>query len=79
MRVSVRKNDPGYRNDIETQHCEVYLNGYNLHNCFTADEEQGVVFIYDEIRPGLYANVLRDGEIVPAEGFRRGHVVIKRN
>ncbi len=48
MRVSVRKSDPAYIADSYT--ATVYLDGVELEQCFTADEELGEAhcFITDD-------------------------------
>lgn len=46
MRVSVKKEDPGYREDIEVYGTKVFLDGKEIHHCFTADEETGEAFCY---------------------------------
>lgn len=45
MRLSVRKNDPGY--SPAAFGAKVTLNGVPLDNCITADEELGVALCYD--------------------------------
>jgi len=45
MRVSVKKNDPGYSN--YSHRFKVFLNGEELKYCFTADEELGMVWVHD--------------------------------
>ena len=44
MRVSVKKQDPGYVPD--PQNYEVFLDGEKLLNCHTADEEKGIAYCY---------------------------------
>ncbi len=45
MRVSLKKNDPGYRNYRPGQRS--FLNGEEVtFRCFTADEERGEVHVY---------------------------------
>jgi hypothetical protein len=44
MRISVKKDDPGYH--PLAHKCQPYLNGEKLRHCFTADEEKGEVFVY---------------------------------
>lgn len=46
MRVSVRKDDPGYRKD--TYGTKVFVNEREVHYCycFTADEETGEAFCH---------------------------------
>lgn len=45
MRVSIRKDDPGYANGQRFRGCVVLLNGAEVRCCFTADEEQGTVIV----------------------------------
>lgn len=51
MRVSVRKDDPGYRSDAVL--FEVTLDGQKLRGCFTADEELGKAWRYAEDENGV--------------------------
>ena len=44
MRMSARESDPGYEN--LNFNCYIYLDGVIIENCFTADEEMGVVYCY---------------------------------
>ncbi len=79
MRVSAKKNDPGYvKNPFDYK---VFLNGIEIQDCFTADEEQGIAYIYKRdyrkigrILPGVFNKHL--GCYEPLEGFVRGHVVV---
>ncbi|MCP5017550.1 MAG: hypothetical protein GY938_20110 [Ketobacter sp.] len=51
MRISVRSTDPGYSaNAVGTR---VYLDGIRLTQCFTADDELGVVYCYELDKNGL--------------------------
>ena len=46
MRVSVRKDDPGY-DPILTLDCKVLVDGVDVTNrCYTADEEKGTAWCY---------------------------------
>lgn len=45
MRVSLNKNDPGYREDAHR--FKAYLNGYEVEYCFTADDDLGVCLCHD--------------------------------
>ena len=58
MRLSVRRNDPGYH--PEAFGAEVYLDGQIIDDCITADEEKGEVFILKRNTLGEY--------IINAEG-----------
>lgn len=58
MRKSLLKNDPGY--DPESYLYEVYLDGYRVKDCHTADEEKGIAIVYINERldsKTLYGNV----------------------
>ncbi len=44
MRKSVRKGDPGY--DPEAYMYNVYLDGVQLYNCHTADENLGICYCW---------------------------------
>ena len=44
MRLSVIKNDPGYQPDAYNY--EVFLDGERIQHCFTADTDQGLVWVY---------------------------------
>lgn len=50
MRISIRKDDPGYH--PMAYKCEAYLDGVKLRRCFTADEEKGEVYCYEEDENG---------------------------
>lgn len=43
MRVSVEKDDSGYRKDATGRNYEAYLNGKRVEKCITADEEEGYI------------------------------------
>lgn len=43
MRVSVKKDDPGYTKDAYKY--KVFLDGVEIKHCFTADEERGKAFV----------------------------------
>lgn len=44
MRLSVNKNDPGY--SPKAFGARVFVDGTEITNCFTADEESGEAFVY---------------------------------
>ena len=46
MRISTKKDDPGYKEDAYLY--KVTLDGKERLDCFTADEEAGMIFCYDE-------------------------------
>jgi len=52
VRLSVRKNDPGYHS--RAWGVVVYLNGQKISNCVTADEEKGEVFLLKKDSDGAY-------------------------
>jgi len=45
MRKSVLTDDPSY--DAEAWRYRVFLDGVEIFNCHTADEEQGIVYCYE--------------------------------
>ena len=76
-RISARRDDPGYVKDV--QNYGVFLNGVKLKDCFTADEEQGIAYIYErDTKTGNFLSTLSDGEYKLMERFVRGHVFIKK-
>ena len=44
MRVSIRSDDPGY--DYNAIGSKVFVDGVEVKNCFTADEEMGVAWCF---------------------------------
>ena len=52
MRKSVSRNDSGY--DPGAHKWKVLLNGEELPNCFTADEERGEAFVYEKDKSGNF-------------------------
>jgi hypothetical protein len=50
MRMSVRKDDPGY--DPNAVLFIPYLDGVKLDNCFTADEEEGKAYCFSLDKEG---------------------------
>jgi hypothetical protein len=73
MRVSVKKNDSGYRPDY--RYYEVFLDGQKLDNCFTADEERGEVWVHPKDEHGRF---LRAADDKLTEECLRGQVTIVR-
>ncbi len=62
MRISVRKDDPGYH--PQAVGCRVVLNGKEIERCFTADEEAGEAFCYATDANGdCILNQARDGVV----------------
>lgn len=51
MRLSVRKDDPGYSPTAQ-RNAEAFLDGKKVDHCFTADEETGEVFLYRTDKDG---------------------------
>jgi hypothetical protein len=49
MRLSVDQDDPGYH--PAAIRCSVTLDGVTIHDCRTADEEQGYVVCYGKWEP----------------------------
>lgn len=67
MRLSVRKNDPGYSR--HSYRAKVFVDGKQIHNCFTADEEIGEAFCHA---------VDSDGKVFLAEdGISLATIVLK--
>ena len=50
MRLSVRKNDFGYHKMAYLY--QPYLDGKSISNCFTADEDRGVVWVHKTDKDG---------------------------
>lgn len=72
MRISVRKDDPGYR--PWAVRCSVLLDGERVGDCHTADEELGAVWV--SCRDGygrLMLNFMRNKVVA---GVLRGKVEI---
>lgn len=71
MRISVRKDDPGFH-PLDSL-CEVFLDGQRLRGCFTADEEAGEAHCYvegddgrpvlDPERPGQLMETVLNGKV----------------
>lgn len=77
MRISVKPDDPGYigvPSDCELY--KVFVNGLVFKDCFTADEEQGVAYIYKRNCVSNEILLTNSHEIV--EGFVKGYVVVKK-
>lgn len=47
MRLSVEKSDPGYDPRCFDANLHIYLDGVQLNNCITADEEKGECLVLD--------------------------------
>jgi hypothetical protein len=45
MRISVKKDDPGY-DPVNSRYAKVYLDGVEQKHCVTADEEEGYIIRY---------------------------------
>lgn len=71
MRVSVRKDDAGYRPDAHD--FEAFLDGQRVEHCFTADEELGEAHVFDLSPKTRLSNYSR-----PAEKVLTGKVEIRR-
>ena len=52
MRLSTNTKDKGY--DPSSTYRKVYLDGKELDNCCTADEEEGMAIVYVEDENGDY-------------------------
>lgn len=72
MRVSVRKNDPGYRKN--TYNVKIFLDGKEVRDCFTADDKTGEAFCYERNGEGLLVKA-EDGQSIK-EITRKGIVQI---
>lgn len=70
MRISVRKDDPGYHQFA--YRCKVHLNGEPIEGCFTADEEAGEAHIHKRDKEGKY--IIVGGRV--AEEIIKGEVSI---
>lgn len=75
MRISVLKDDPGYRPDA--YRFKVFLDGRFLEDCHTADEELGkaAVYAYDsngellrDPKTGDIFSICFEGEVIIAAG-----------
>lgn len=74
MRLSANKDDIGY---IPEYRCySAYLNGMRLHQCITADEELGVVYVHEFDHLG---NLVFDENRVPTIKVLNGIVSIKKD
>lgn len=62
MRKSVIRNDPGYDPNVDKY--KVFLNGRELFDCHTADEEKGEALVYKIDDKG---NIVRHGNIIEEE------------
>lgn len=75
MRLSVDKDDPGYKPELLAKSVRVFVNGIQIAYCVTADEEKRVVYCHVEEEHSK--NLKRDPvtrELVVVE--RRGDVAI---
>ena len=45
MRMSVKKDDPGYHKKAQWRY-QPFLDGKKVDHCFTADEDQGYVMVH---------------------------------
>ena len=72
MRLSIRKDDPGY--DKKAMGCIIFVDGVDVTNrCFTADEEKGMVWCFKHNELG---RSFLDNSNNPAEEVLTGEVVI---
>jgi hypothetical protein len=62
MRVSIDANDPGF--NPRRSMASVVLDGEVLHDCITADEEEGMVLVYARDATG---NFILDGDEMRTE------------
>lgn len=74
MRVSIRQDDPGYKQDAYM--FEVLLNGNMVQDCFTADEEKGEAHVYVTNVDGSLQ--LDDDTGLPREMVLHGTVRVRR-
>lgn len=75
MRISVRKDDPGYQANA-FDYC-VFLDGKELEQCFTADEELGLAYCYQATSNGVPIVDRSGPEPKLKEITRRGKVEIR--
>ncbi len=76
MRVSVRENDPGYKNINIALSCDIFVNGEAVTaRCHTADDEKGKAycFLWDEKGQVFLNGITKE----PAEEVLVGKVEIK--
>lgn len=76
MRVSVRKDDPGYKNFFGVILYEAYLDGKKVENVVTADEETGEVFFHARDEHGEF--ILNEAKDAIIEKRLTGKVEIRR-
>lgn len=74
MRLSLRKNDPGYH--PEAFGAEVYLDGQIVNGCFTADEEKGEVFVLKRNTLGEYTINATGDDIVKERKTGKVRIVV---
>ena len=76
MRISIGKNDPGYKNWIENKDRVPYLNGKKVEDAVMADEEEGCVTVLQRDENGSI--VLLDSNNKKVKPYRyRIHEAIK--
>ncbi len=73
MRLSVKKDDPGF--DADTQHCQIFVDGLDVTaRCYTADEEEGKAWCFKHNELGeVFCDPATDK---PAAEVLSGKVVI---
>ena len=73
MRMSVKKNDSGYHK--RAYNFKVLLDGHDLQDCFTADEDMGYALIHKRDENGqMVLNEYKD-EVVTEKVFGKVEIV----
>lgn len=60
----MRKDDPGYVNWQKYPRCQPYLDGVELKDCVTADEEKGEVIVFRRNKDGNLELTAAKDEII---------------
>lgn len=76
MRISVKKDDPGYTPEMALRRFEVLFNGVPLRHCVTADEGAGEAVVHDLDANGRPMLDRERRQVVTRTV--RGHIVIRR-
>lgn len=77
MRISTKKDDPGYRGDATNGATAIYLDGTELEFCHTADEEEGIAICYIKDEEGNYLKDEKDQDKLKETTFH-GNIKIER-
>ena len=74
MRLSIRKDDPGY--DKKAMGCIIFVNGVDVTSrCYTADEEKGMAWCFKHNELG-HSFLDPNNSNNPAEEVLTGEVII---